>query len=122
MSVSRRTRIVAWLVALGVAIGAAHVPAGPASDDHAMPCCAASAHCTMPAFTEPCCAASPGPATPATPSPVLLKPGHVQGPGTALDASLAASASGGAVSFAFELRRLRLPHDPTYLKNASFRI
>jgi hypothetical protein len=124
MSGSRPRRITALSAALVVALVSAVLPLGAAPTVHAMPCCKARTHCQTPALGSACCAPGQAPSAPAPLPNASLKSGP------SADASAAASSPvvappppvPDATSASFMHERLKLPHDPPYLKNVSFRI
>lgn len=124
MSGSRPRRITALAAALVVAFVSAGVPLGAAPSTHAMPCCKTRTNCETPAFGGACCAPKQAPAAPAPLPSGPLKSGPSADASHAASWAVAAPApplpEATVASFLHE--RLKLPHDPPYLKNAAFRI
>lgn len=120
----RPPRITALAAALCVAVVSAVVPLGAGPGTHSMPCCKARTHCQTPSFGSACCAPEQAPSAPAPLPNASLKSGP------SADASSVAFWAVAAppppvpesVSASFVHERLKLPHDPPYLKNVSFRI
>jgi hypothetical protein len=121
---SRPHRVTALAAALVVAFVSAVVPLGAAPGTHSMPCCKARTHCQTPAFGSACCAPEQAPAAPAPLPNASLKSGpSADASNVVSSVAVAPSPSvAEAASASFLHERLKLPHDPPYLKNVAFRI
>jgi hypothetical protein len=124
MSWSRPRRITALAAACCVAVVSAVVPLGAGPSTHAMPCCKARTHCQTPSFGSACCAPEQAPSAPAPLPNASLKSGPSADASTVSSSPVVAPPPPvpEAASASFTHERLKLPHDPPYLKNASFRI
>jgi len=124
MSGSRPRRITALVAALALATVTAVVPLGAAPSAHAMPCCKARAQCRTAALGSACCAPEQAPPAPAPLPNASLKSGPSADASIATSTAVVAPASPitEATFASFLHERLKLPHDPPYLRNVTFRI
>ena len=120
----RARRIVAALVSavvLTTSLGVCLLAVG--EQGHSMPCCVTDEECSARLAAAPCCPPGSVPTT-AAQSPAVAGPSPLQKWAVPVEVAVA-QADGpipSSAAQAFGLDRLKLPHDPPYLRNLSLLI